>query len=117
MMDVDQVRELSGYGLFITAVSVTTFSFLYGFRSSWRSTTLGWTFLAMMSSFALFVDTNLVFRILRNENEAFVFYLLGVETFLVSVSTTMLTIHLYLIQHRARKGSREYGRKEERLHD
>ena len=104
MIDIEQVRKVTTYGVIVTAVSVTLFSFLYGFRSAWRSSALGVTFLAMMSSFALFVDTRLAFRLFRNENEAFVYYLLLVETFLVAITTTVLTAHLWLIQSRARKG-------------
>ena len=103
MMDIEQVRTLTGYGVFLTSVSVTLFSILYGFRSAWRSTMLGWTFLAMMSSFALFMDTRLVFRILRGENETLVYWLLFIETYLVAITTTTLTVHLFLIQRRGRK--------------
>lgn len=104
MIDIEQARELTTYGIAITAISVTLFSILYAFRSAWRSSALGVTFLAMMSSFALFVDTRLAFRLLRQENESFAYYLLLVETFLVAVTTTVLTAHLWVIQHGARNG-------------
>ena len=103
-MDVEQVRHLTTFAVLVTAVSVSAFTVLYAFCSAWRSTALGWTLLALTGSLSLFVDTWLVFRLFRDENETIALWLLGIEAYLVAITTTLLTTHLILIQRRSRKG-------------
>lgn len=106
MTQTEWLYHATTIGLVVISISATIFPILYGLRSSWWMTKLGATFLALMSSHAIILNTRLVFRLLPNENRLFAFWVMTIETMFAAIFTTLLTLHLFRIQQRSRKDSK-----------